>query len=80
MVAMVVCFGAEDVREIRRGWGRDFSKGQRQPNKRMKLAPPRRPTAAETEEVIGRRRGRRVTRVVQGTPRATAWRSLPASR
>ena len=32
MVAMVVRFGAVDVREIRSGWGRDFSKRQWRPN------------------------------------------------
>jgi hypothetical protein len=38
MVAMVVRFEAEDVREIKTGWGRDLSKRQWWSNKRMKLA------------------------------------------
>ena len=37
MVAMVVRFGAEDVRKIRTGWGREFSKRRWLPNKRIQL-------------------------------------------
>jgi len=32
MVAMVARFGAEDVRNIRNGWGENFSKRQWRPN------------------------------------------------
>ena len=52
---------------------------RRRSNTRMKLAPRAARGPREFLRVTGRR-GRRVSRAVQSTPRATAWRSLSASR
>jgi hypothetical protein len=49
-------------------------------NTRMKLSPRAAPGRQEVFLRVNRRRGRRVSRAVQRTPRATAWRSLFARR
>jgi len=49
-------------------------------NKRMKLAPRATPETQRFSRSRKWRRGRRVSRAVQGTPHATAWRRLSASR
>jgi hypothetical protein len=50
-------------------------------NTRMKLSPPRRTGRREVFLRVRKwRRGRRVSLVLQGNARATAWRSLLASR